>query len=300
MLVALVPQGKLGVIAPYTRDVTRINTLLEKGRGNPTVDQTVTLNQQKLVDLLQQLKPESEGDVDSLEDLVKTRNPSTDLNTQVLKNAYNLATEFSRDDKSRTEFSLKAIESMASFMSKEDPNDHVVILYVSGGFNADPGRRYFDLIDRVAEGRGMKGNMMTYTVRTGGRHEETFDMQHLVKESIGKLNRYNATLYAVNTRGMALVSTNSGPTAEFNTNESQYIQDFQDSLRQMAEETGGLAFQNSQNFKVGFDKILTDLDHQYTICYQAPQHSKKDQYHRIRVVAKKSGIQIRNRHGYID
>jgi VWFA-related protein len=78
------------------------------------------------------------------------------------------------------------------------------------------------------------------------------------------------------------------------------IKDYQDSLSEMAEETGGTSFQNSQNFKFGLDSILDDISHQYLVCYRSPDHKKVDKYHSIKVVSKKPGLKLRYRKGYVD
>jgi VWFA-related protein len=79
-----------------------------------------------------------------------------------------------------------------------------------------------------------------------------------------------------------------------------FARDYQDSLSHIAQETGGLSFQNSQNFKVGFDSVLTDLNHQYLLCYRPPDHKKQGQYHSIKIVSKRPGVNIRHRLGYED
>ena len=113
------------------------------------------------------------------------------------------------------------------------------------------------------------------------------------------MNRYNVTVYAINTRGMYSGETAS-QTPLLNMNDPTLIADYQDTLSQISEETGGLSFENSRNFKLGFDQIITDLGQQYLICYSPPPHKKAGEYHKIKVVCKKKGIDLRYRTGYLD
>jgi VWFA-related protein len=69
---------------------------------------------------------------------------------------------------------------------------------------------------------------------------------------------------------------------------------------QIAKETGGLSFQNSRNFKLGFDNVLNDLNHYYVVCFNAPEHKKKGEYHKIKVDVKAPDVKVRYRQGYVD
>jgi hypothetical protein len=46
--------------------------------------------------------------------------------------------------------------------------------------------------------------------------------------------------------------------------------------------------------------VLDDLNHYYVVCFNAPEHAKKGEYHRIKVDVKKPGTKIRYRQGYVD
>jgi len=177
-----------------------------------------------------------------------------------------------------------------------------VVAFVSGGLNTDPGRRYFDLVNNYLNRTAAAIDPADFMIKSGSpTKENNFDLQRLVDSSIGKLNRYNITLYSINTRGL----DSSGPDvtkadpnyAKLDTN---LIKDYQDSLSQMAEETGGTSFQNSQNFKNGFNSLLDDISHQYLVCYRSPDHKKGEKYHSIKVTSKKPGLKLRYRQGYVD
>lgn len=93
------------------------------------------------------------------------------------------------------------------------------------------------------------------------------------------MNRLNVTISTLDTQGMG--SPN----------------EYRESLQQVAEETGGISFSNSQNFKEGFKEILKDFEHQYILCYSPPA-DRKPGYRKIKVVSKKPGVKLRHRQGY--
>jgi VWFA-related protein len=92
----------------------------------------------------------------------------------------------------------------------------------------------------------------------------------------------NVTFYTIDTAGLGGAS------------------EYQDSLVEMADETGGTSFYNSQNFKVGLTQVINDLNHQYLLCFQPPVHTKRGQYHSIKVRTKRAGLDLRHRKGYTD
>ena len=220
-----------------------------------------------------------------------------------MSSAYRQAAFFARQDKQAIEHAFGGLESFGEYYGKNLSNgEHTVVMFVSGGFNSDPGRRYFDLVNNYLNRTAAAVDPADFMIKSGSpTKENNFDLSRLVDDSIGKLNRYNLTLYSINTRG--LDSSGSDVTKQdrnYAALDTNLIRDYQDSLSQMAEETGGTSFNNSQNFKVGFDSILNDISHQYLVCYRSPDHKKADKYHSIKVVSKKPGLKLRFRQGYVD
>ena len=102
----------------------------------------------------------------------------------------------------------------------------------------------------------------------------------------------------MSTRGMSLLADSSTARSADSVGDNvQFEANLQDSLKQLADETGGLAFTNSQNFKAGFDNIARDLEHNYLLCY-SPPGKKKEKYHEIKVVCKRPWVKLRYRKGY--
>lgn len=282
MVAALTPAGKLGIIAPFTKNLDAIRDLLNRAPSNPTRDQTVR---------------EHERQVELVFSNMKERGAD-----EMFRTAYSLARQYADEEKQNGEFSLAALESFAAHLQQLRNGEHAVILFVSGGFNADPGRFYYDTIDKIAESRGYSVGSSNWAAAVPSSVRQiNFDVRREVKKSIGRLNRYNVTVYSVNTRGMYIPGGSiTAFERDFVIQNGSYLQDFQESLAEIAEETGGTAFMNSQNFKLGFDRVLQDLDHQYMICFNAPSHEKKGEYHNIRVVVKRPDIELRYRKGYMD
>lgn len=254
MLAALLPTQRLGIISPFTTDLKRIAALLDKAPAN-------TMRDANEISRRYQLRQAMEGASEPIDGI---------------RDGYKLADTFANQDQQRSEFTLSALESFASRLSNVSFGDHVVVLYISGGFSSDPGRQYFDMVDSQSESVTSTEQMQALTFH----RRPNFDFNKELRKSIGKLNRYNVTISTLDTQGMESTT------------------EYREALQQMAEDTGGLSFANSRNFGEGLDRVLTDLKHQYLLCYSPPAGGHPGDYHSIRVVCKRPGVRLRHRDGY--
>ncbi len=289
MIATLTPKGKMGIVAPFTRDIDAISRSLDKAPTNPVRDQRITSAKVTITHALEQtLRGANQVDDRVFDDMVRA--------------AYSTAQTYAREERDVAEYTLSALEAFGVELGKRKGDDHAVLLFVSGGFTADPGRQYFDLITRFVEWAGAASNPMELNFRfPDSQRKFHFDLRKEIRDSIGKLNRNNITLYGMNTRGTVNPGAGSASMNSILSREDfTVLQDYQDSLIEIAKETGGFSFQNSTNFKSGFGNVLEDLNHYYVVCFNSPEHAKKGEYHRIKVDVKKPDTKIRYRQGYID
>jgi VWFA-related protein len=289
MIATLTPKGKMGIVAPFTPDLDAISRTLERAPTNPTRDQRITSAR---LDITRTLETCLNGpnQVDSR------------IFDSAVTDAYRQAQRYAVEERDVAEFSLAALESFGTELGKRENNEHTTLLFVSGGFNGDPGRQYFELINKFVEWAGGAANPMEMNFRfPDSVRKFNFDLQKEVRDNVGKLNRNNITLYAMNTRGpVSPGEDNTRMNSIIGKSDFGILQDYQDSMIQIAKETGGLSFQNSRNFKLGLDQVLNDLNHYYVVCFNAPEHKKKGEYHKIKVDVKVPGVKVRYRQGYVD
>ena len=259
MLAALMPNGKMGIVAPFTRDLNRIRILLSKAQAG--TDRNIAIQK----------------NLDEINVMLSNDSARTDLVDKV-RDAYRLAQTYAKQEQYLSDFTLEAIEKFAQHMAVENVGDNSVVVYVSGGFSVDPGRQYFDVVDDLASTAGTTEEFMALSQLK----EQNLDMRSRIKQTLGKLNKMNVTFYTIDTVGLGGAS------------------EYQDSLVEIADETGGTSFYNSQNFKDGLTKVVEDLNHQYLLCFAPPPHAERGKYHNIKVTAKKPGVELRHRRGYTD
>jgi VWFA-related protein len=72
----------------------------------------------------------------------------------------------------------------------------------------------------------------------------------------------------------------------------------QGSLRELAEQTGGIASVNTNSLTNTFNQIVQANSRYYVLGYYPPEHKRDGRFHRIEVKAKRPGLRIAARRGY--
>jgi VWFA-related protein len=119
---------------------------------------------------------------------------------------------------------------------------------------------------------------------TAGNLAETFRQSHAeeIREVASRLASAQVAVYPVDARGLSISSDI----------------DAQETMREMARETGGRAYVNQNEIKVGVERAFDDESAAYTLGYY-PENKKYDgKYRSIKVKVKRDGIEIHNRRGY--
>ena len=119
---------------------------------------------------------------------------------------------------------------------------------------------------------------------SAGNYAATFRASHAeeIRETAARLASAQVAVYPVDARGLS-ISTDI---------------DAQDTMREMARETGGRAYVNQNEIKVGVERAFADESAAYTIGYY-PENKKYDgKYRSIKVKVKGSGLEIQHRRGY--
>jgi VWFA-related protein len=123
------------------------------------------------------------------------------------------------------------------------------------------------------------------------------DMETELREIYDLANKNNVSIYSVDPRGL--------PVFEFDINESvggqtdsKFLNETQDTLRELAENTDGRAIVNRNDIAGGMKQITRDASAYYLIGYNSSQAPSDGKFHEIKVRVKRSGVQVRARKGY--
>lgn len=162
-------------------------------------------------------------------------------------------------------------------------NRRKAVIYISTGYDFDPftegrnsrdrimGGRFSDPLRFLADEENPYFRMGTVTA--------DLDLHRLMRELTLSANRANATLYTIDPRGLAGV-TDAGQyvdQSEWRT----YLQKTQSTLRYMAEETGGFAVVNTNDFATELKRIDAETSDYYVLGFYS---SNPDVAKRTRVL----------------
>ena len=109
-------------------------------------------------------------------------------------------------------------------------------------------------------------------------------------------NRANATIYTIDPRGLV-----AGPDIDqdINMNDwNSFIRESQDSLRIIAENTGGIAIVNQNDFDKGLKRIDNETSDYYVIGYYSSNPDPTKKRRSIEVKVKRAGANVWNRTSY--
>ena len=111
-------------------------------------------------------------------------------------------------------------------------------------------------------------------------------------------NRFNTSIYTVDPRGLAVFEFDvSEPTVSINTDRRQ-LRVTQDTLRTLAEETGGRAIVNRNDLRPGLEQMLADANGYYLLGYNSSAAPTDGEFHEIEVRVSNPSLRVRARPGY--
>jgi hypothetical protein len=118
-----------------------------------------------------------------------------------------------------------------------------------------------------------------------------------LREVYDSANRNNTAIYSLDPRGL------SAGEFDIDQNVSQRLSqaalnDTQDTLRVLANETDGRAIVNRNDLGRGLEQVVRDSSGYYLLGYNSTQAPTDGKFHEIKVRVKRSGVQVRSRKGY--
>ncbi len=130
------------------------------------------------------------------------------------------------------------------------------------------------------------------------------------RDAIGAATRSNISIYSVDPRGLSAEggfdASTQGPPVDADpslrldsTGLQNEVRLEHDSLRLLADETGGFASVNSNDFKSAFDHIQNDNSNYYVLGYYPTNDRRDGKFRNIDVKVSRPGLVVRSRKGYL-
>lgn len=103
-----------------------------------------------------------------------------------------------------------------------------------------------------------------------------------IREADARLSAAQIAIYPVDARGLSI----------------NLDQDAQEVMREMARDTGGRAYVNQNEIKLGVERAVADSSATYTLGYYAPDKKWDGKYRSIKIKADRQGVALQYRRGY--
>ena len=131
--------------------------------------------------------------------------------------------------------------------------------------------------------------------------EFDFDMNTKYLKIIQSANANGVTIYSLDATGLSTPDVMSADNrqSDVQINDFTFRQNMQGPIRMMAEETGGLAAINTNDWKSSLDQVAADFSNFYSLGYRAARGAA-DRPHKIDVEVKRKGLNVRFRQSFVE
>jgi len=176
------------------------------------------------------------------------------------------------------------------------PSRRKAVIWVSNGYDFDPFAQSRLGEDPVFGGRFGQSREEGQTERDQFNKSQVFADADLARE-LGELtrqaNRANVTVYTIDPRGLVGMGDIDEQVDPQQWNE--YVRKSQDSLRVIAEETGGLAVVNQNDFSKALKRIDAETSDYYVLGYYSknPDATKRRRVIDVKVTRKSAQVWFR-------
>jgi VWFA-related protein len=177
-------------------------------------------------------------------------------------------------------------------------NRRKAVLYISSGYDFNPfetSRLKHQASQFGVESTDLQNDPFIRQQNQGTQFAEA-DLVRELAELTRAANRANATFYTIDPRGLV-----AGPDLDeqVETQEWQtYIRESQDSLRVLAEQTGGIAVVNQNDFDKALKRIDAETSDYYVLGYYSSNPDPLKRNRRLEVKSTRDGLNIWSRTSY--
>jgi VWFA-related protein len=203
------------------------------------------------------------------------------------------------DIRSRAQVAFYNAYNMVTELDKV-VNKRKAVIYISQGYDFDPFAESRRGRDRIQGGRFSEASR--FLIEEDNPYfrlpaiTADIDLYNYMRELTLASNRANATLFTVDPRGLSGV-TDAGKFLD-QTEWRSYIQKTQSSLRFLAEETGGFAVVNDNDFASAFKRIDAETSDYYVIGFYSSNPDVKKRVRQLEVKVDKPNVNIVARTAY--
>jgi VWFA-related protein len=199
------------------------------------------------------------------------------------------ARNYAKSLRNDLQFTVDAIKNTLNSLAGVDGRK--VFVYVSEGLPSTAGLELFDQIQRKFQNQASSSTLEQFE----------FDMSNKYASIVQAANAQGVTIWALDASGLTTEALVSAEHRSFDTRPSDFLirQNTQAPLLLMADQTGGMAAVNTNDWKKSLDELSKDFSNFYSIGYRTTR-SAVDRPHSIEVRIKRKGLKVRTRKGFLE
>ncbi len=254
------------------------------------VRKSFTSHPNELIGTLEEIELDTGGGTNSASDLKDALQRINESKSS--SEAQNYAQNYSKEVRNDVEFTTDALVSTISSLAGLQGRKNLV--YVSEGLPQTAGLELFEAIREK------------FQDPSATMQEFEYDLSSRYMKIISAANSNGVTIYALDAAGLQTSSALDVSSRGMSTNSNDVrINDFfanqnmQGPIKMMAEETGGLAAVNTNDWKANLDQIASDFSNFYSLGYRAAKGAT-DRGHKIEVTVKGKGLTVRTRTSFME
>lgn len=206
---------------------------------------------------------------------------------QSASQAESIARQYAQAYRNDLEFTVDGIKTTVNGLAGVPGRK--VLVYVSEGLPATVGLELYDTIQRK----------FRENANSLGQFE--FDMNSRYAGIVQAANAQGVTIWALDASGLTVDDMVTAENRTMETRPSSFLMrtNTQAPLQMMAEETGGLAAINTNDWKSSLDDLAADFSNFYSLGFRSTK-ATVDKSHSIEVIVKRKGLNARARRGLLE
>jgi VWFA-related protein len=201
--------------------------------------------------------------------------------------ALHIARSYAQSLRNDLEFAVDAMKTTLNGLAGVEGRK--IFVYVSEGLPASAGAELFDAVSQKFSG----GRAALEGIE--------FNMNSRYASLVQSANSNGVTIWALDASGLAADDLISAENRYIETRPSSFLmrQNTQAPLLMLAEQTGGMAAVNTNDWKNSLDELSKDFSNFYSIGYRTAR-AAADRPHSVEVKVKRKGLRVRARKGLLE
>lgn len=207
--------------------------------------------------------------------------------SQSADQALSIARQYARSLRNDLEFDVDALKNTINALA--GLRGRKILVYVSEGLPATAGMELYDAVQQK------------YKEQASTLEAFEFDMTGKYASVIQAANAQGVTIWALDASGLTVDEFSTAENRSLDIKPSNFVmrQNMQAPLQMLADQTGGVAAVNTNDWRKNLDDLAKDFSNFYSLGYRTSR-SATDRPHAVAINVKRKGVRVRFRKSFLE